>query len=179
MNQTEQDVIRDLFGKLATVETQGAPRDPEAERTIAESLSRQPNAPYYMAQTIVVQEHALQAANQRVADLERELSTRPAGGGGFLSSLFGGGAAQQQQRRPALPQRPMQQSPFQGAPQGGFLAGAMQTAVGVAGGVLLGNAVMSMFDGGEAQAAEPAPAEEDPQAYEEPEMDMGFGDEEF
>ncbi|HCF19261.1 MAG TPA: DUF2076 domain-containing protein, partial [Rhodospirillum rubrum] len=38
-----------------------------------------------------------------------------------------------------------------------FLAGAMQTAMGVAGGVLMGNAIMSLFSGDEAQAAEPAP----------------------
>ncbi len=36
---------------------------------------------------------------------------------------------------------------------GGFLAGAAQTAVGVAGGVLLGNALAGLF-GGDAQAAE-------------------------
>jgi uncharacterized protein len=50
----------------------------------------------------------------------------------------------------------------QGAP-GGFLAGAAQTAMGVAGGMLLANAVAGMF-AGEAQASE-APAE--------PEADMG------
>ena len=48
----------------------------------------------------------------------------------------------------------------QGAP-GGFLAGAGQTAMGVAGGVLMANAVAGMF-GGEAEAAEaPAEAESD------------------
>ena len=46
---------------------------------------------------------------------------------------------------------------------GGFLAGAAQTAMGVAGGVLLGNAIAGMFGGDEAQAAQPAeeaPADE-------------------
>ena len=37
---------------------------------------------------------------------------------------------------------------------GGFLAGAAQTAVGVAGGVLLGNAIAGMF-AGPAEAGEP------------------------
>jgi hypothetical protein len=56
----------------------------------------------------------------------------------------------------------------QSAP-GGFLAGAAQTATGVAGGMLLANAVVGMF-AGEAQAAE---AVVDP----EPDMgDAGFGD---
>jgi uncharacterized protein len=39
---------------------------------------------------------------------------------------------------------------------GGFLAGAAQTAMGVAGGVLLGNAIAGMLGGHEAKAAEPA-----------------------
>lgn len=41
---------------------------------------------------------------------------------------------------------------------GSFLGGAAQTAMGVAGGVLLANAIGGMMGGGEAQAAE-APAE--------------------
>ena len=45
--------------------------------------------------------------------------------------------------------------------------------MGVAGGVLLGNAVMGMF-GGEANAAEPAPAEDQEEPQEE--EDAGFDD---
>ena len=37
---------------------------------------------------------------------------------------------------------------------GGFLAGAMQTAVGVAGGMLLADALTSAFSGGAAEASE-------------------------
>jgi hypothetical protein len=48
-----------------------------------------------------------------------------------------------------------------GAPGGGFLAGAAQTAVGVAGGVLLGNALAGLFGGGDAQAAEADAGAED------------------
>ena len=59
---------------------------------------------------------------------------------------------------PASPMPPMAQ-PGRG---GGFLAGAAQTAMGVAGGVLLGNAIAGMFGGSEAQAAESAPAETAP-----------------
>jgi hypothetical protein len=39
---------------------------------------------------------------------------------------------------------------------GGFLAGAAQTALGVTGGVLLGNAIAGMLGGRDAKAAEPA-----------------------
>ncbi|WP_142847520.1 DUF2076 domain-containing protein [Telmatospirillum sp. J64-1] len=165
MNQTERDVIEDLFGKLRTVETQAPDRDAEAEQVIREKVASQPSAPYYMAQTILVQEHALKAANERVAELEHELAKRPAGGGGgFLASLFGGGQPAGGQARPAHVPPPRQSAaaaPFQNAPRGSFLGGAMQTALGVAGGVLMGNAIMSMFSGNEAQAAEPAPLDQD------------------
>lgn len=63
-------------------------------------------------------------------------------------------------------------------PGGGFLAGAAQTAMGVAGGMLLGSAIAGMFQGDQAQAAEPAatPADEPP-ADDVGAADMGGGDE--
>jgi hypothetical protein len=154
MDTNDRQAIAGLFDKLANVERQAPARDTEAEHLIADAIARQPGAPYYMAQTVVVQEHALNAAQHRIDQLEGELAEarRAPQGGGFLAGLFGGGAAP---RRPAPAARPMPS----GAP-GGFLAGAAQTAMGVAGGMLLANAVAGMF-AGSAQAAEP-PAEEDP-----------------
>lgn len=148
MDTNDRQAIAGLFDKLAQVERQAPQRDPEAERAIDDAIARQPGAPYYMAQTVVVQEHALNSAAARIEQLEADLAEarRASQGGGFLSGLFGGGAAP---RRPVQPTRPMPQ----GA-QGGFLAGAAQTAMGVAGGVLLANAVAGMF-ASDAQAAEP------------------------
>lgn len=60
----------------------------------------------------------------------------------------------------AAPGRGWGSGPAQPAAGGGFMAAAMTTAVGVAGGMLLANAVGSMF-GGPAEAAE-KPAEEPP-----------------
>jgi uncharacterized protein len=155
MDTDDRKAIAGLFDKLSQVERQMPERDPEAERFIGDAIARQPGAPYYMAQTVVVQEHALHAAQGRIEQLEAELAEarRASQGGGFLSGLFGNGATP---RRPAQSRQPMPQ----GAP-GGFLAGAAQTAMGVAGGVLLANAIGGMF-AGEAQAAEA-----------EPEADMG------
>ncbi len=163
MDTNDRQAINGLFSKLAQVEQQMPRRDADAERAITEAIARQPGAPYYMAQTIVVQEHALTTAQARIAQLEADLSdARQAGqGGGFLSGLFGGGASAA--RRPAAAPRALPQ----GAP-GGFLAGAAQTAMGVAGGVLLANAVAGMF-ASDAAAAE-APAEPDA-------SDAGFEDE--
>jgi hypothetical protein len=182
MDQNDRQAIEGLFTKLSKVEQQSGPRDAEAEKFISDHVSTQPGAPYFMAQTIVVQEQALAAAQERIAQLEaQEPEQAPQQQrGGMFANMFGGGASVQpatsrqagtvpsvgrggpwgQQGEAAS--QPMQQ----GRAGGGFLAGAAQTAMGVAGGVLLGSAIGSMFGGSEAnaaetpKAAEPAPAEE-------------------
>jgi hypothetical protein len=171
MDQNERQIIEELFGKLRQAEAQSGPRDAQAEGFIREQVARQPAAPYLMAQAIVIQEQALAQSQARIQELEEQLRSRPAsGGGGLFGSLFGGGS---QQRQPAPPpsnspwgnQGGQQQvgdprvaqyanPQYQQRQGGGFMAGAMQTAVGVAGGVLIGNALGSMFSSGEAMAAD-------------------------
>ncbi|WP_081160602.1 DUF2076 family protein [Ensifer aridi] len=64
----------------------------------------------------------------------------------------------------------------QGARGSGFLAGAAQTAMGVAGGVLLGNAIAGMLGGSEANAVETS----EPRDQENDGGDSGdFGDSEL
>lgn len=178
MDPRERQVIDDLFGKLKQVEQQAPQRDREAEQYIQQQVTSQASAPYYMAQAMLVQERALNGLQQRVQELERQLAERPAGGGGFLAGLFGGG----QPAAPAAPPpgRPMapQAQPYAGAAYqqpgaiapgmaaapygspwarpagGGFLAGAMQTALGVAGGMLVADAISSAFSSGTAAAEE-------------------------
>ena len=70
MDRNDRQAIEDLFDKLATVERQSPQRDAESEAFIRDKIARQPGAPYYMAQTIVVQEQALAAAEARLAELE-------------------------------------------------------------------------------------------------------------
>lgn len=104
------------------------------------------------------------------AEAARASSTPSSGGGGFLSSIFGSGGrsaaspAQPQPavaasapstggwREPAAPgysQPQVQQPGFAAAPArsgaSSFLGGAMQTAAGVAGGVLLAQGISSLF----------------------------------
>ncbi|WP_244490764.1 DUF2076 domain-containing protein [Aureimonas frigidaquae] len=171
MNDDERRLIEGLFTRLRSVERDASPRDAEAEGFIRQQLSAQPAAPYYMAQTIIVQEQALEAAQARIQALEEQSrQAGQSGGGGLLGSLFGGGqrpAGQGSGRegaampagspwggRGAQGGQPQAQpaAPRQG---GGFLAGAAQTAVGVAGGMMLGSMLGSMFGGaGEALAGE-------------------------
>ena len=111
MNNQERQVIADIFQRLEQVADQ--PRDPEAERFIADRIRQQPYAPYAMAQALYVQEQALTNLHGQVRQLEEELErlqSQPRQSGGILASLFGGG-------REPEPQRPMG-GPF-GQPQGG------------------------------------------------------------
>jgi hypothetical protein len=161
MDRNERQIIDDLFARLREAEHRTGPRDSDAEAEIRRHLDQQPGAPYYMAQAIVVQQEALAHARHRVEELERQLAERPAGGG-FLAGLFGGGDA----RQPAAPARDRDRPP-EGATAraaagpwgqrqgGGFLAGAGQTAMGVAGGMLIAEALGDLFGAGEAAAAEP------------------------
>ncbi|QHM70095.1 DUF2076 domain-containing protein [Mixta intestinalis] len=161
MQSEEQRLIESLFSRLKQAESQSAPRDGAAERLIEQQLRQQPAAPYYMAQAILIQEAAMKKLNAQVTELENRLAQaqqQPARqSGGFLSSLFGSGQRQTQQQ-PAwgnsAPQQPYGQQPYNApqqpysapAPRGsGFLGGALQTAVGVAGGVVMADMLTSMF----------------------------------
>ncbi len=181
MSTDDRAAIDQLFGRLADTERRSPPREAEAEAFIRDHVGRQPGAPYFMAQTIVVQDHALKEAERRIADLEARVAARDQPGS-LYPSAFGapsqsaappsapqGGpwsqpqpaaAAGTWQQNPAPPVAP-QASPFGG---GGFLAGAAQTAMGVAGGMLLGNVVGRMFGGfggGERVVEEPEIVKED------------------
>jgi len=167
MDSNDRQAISGLFDRLAQVERQSPPRDAEAERFIAEAIAGQPGAPYYLAQTVVVQEQALNVAQARIDRLEADLAeARQQGQGGFLSGLFGGSTPP---RRPLQDPQPLPQ----GAP-GGFLAGAAQTAMGVAGGVLLAHAIGGLF-AGEARAADIPPGDGD-ETGDGGYADDGFGD---
>lgn len=139
------------------------PVDAEADRLIADLFARYPEARYRITQMAFVQEAALVELQNRVQQLEWEAENNrrqaeAAQSRTGLSGLFGGG------RGPApMPPRPQPQYPVGYNPgmlqqQGGgrgFLGTALMTAAGVAGGMVLGNALMSAFSGGVAHAASP------------------------
>ena len=154
----DEQIIDALFAKLRQAEHQTGPRDQTAEEQIAAAIKRQPAAPYYMAQAILVQESALEKLGQRVRELEQQLANPPSGGG-FLDSLFGASAAGKASSRPPQSTGPAMTKPRGPADQaaGGFLGSALQTAVAVAGGVMMANLLTGLFADEETQAAE-APA---------------------
>jgi hypothetical protein len=124
MNDQERQVIDDIFRRLEQVANQ--PRDPEAERYIAEKVRRQPYAPYALAQAIYVQEQALANLNAELEQLRAE-AERGQAGGGFLSSIFGGGPRRHEPPRAGSPRARAAGQPSQpfGMPQGGMTGGPM------------------------------------------------------
>lgn len=196
MQDQDRQAIDGLFARLGEVSRQAPTRDPEAEAEIEARMRRQPGCAYYMAQTIVAQEQALAEAQRRLEALE----ARPPAQEGLLSRLFGGSTPPA--RAPARPpQAPAAQGGAWGAPArgpaaqqgawgpaaaprsgGGFLAGAAQTAVGVAGGMMMAHMLTDMLAGDQSAdmaAAEDPGAESWQQAsHEEPPADVG-GFEEF
>ncbi|WP_306753100.1 DUF2076 domain-containing protein [Paracoccus actinidiae] len=202
MDHNDRQAIEGLFGKLGQAAQAQPHRDPEAEALISDLIARNPGAAYYMAQTVMVQEQALNAAQDHIQKLQHQPQPQPQQGGGLLGRLFGGGQPQAPrpmahrppsaaygQTRQGYSQAPQGygQSPQGGSPWnsgrpagggGGFMAGAAQTAMGVAGGVLLGNTIGGMF-AGDAAAAE-APIEEpmdDEVGYDDAGYDDGGGEE--
>ncbi|MCO2622806.1 DUF2076 domain-containing protein [Pseudomonas aeruginosa] len=152
MKSDEKTLIDGLFSRLREAEGQSAPRDAEAEAQINQHLVRQPAAPYYMAQVVLIQEAALKRLDQRVKELEAQVAqlqqSRPSSGG-FLSGLFGGGArdepAPSQSGRPAGWGETRFSNPAAPSRASGFLGGALQTAAGVAGGMLVADLLTGMF----------------------------------
>lgn len=170
-NQQDQQAIDSLFDRIEDVARNSPPRDVEAEVLIQQRLRNYPPAPYYMAQTILMQEQALRQAQERIEQLEA--SQRPPGG--FLGGLFGGDEPPRTQpRQPGPWDRQQREYDNRRGSGGGFLAGAAQTALGVTGGVLLGSAIAGMLTGG-ANANEVTPLD-DTVPPEEQDFDAGGDD---
>src|ERR1700741_5373463 len=91
MTPQEQDLITTLLARLKNAG--GQAKDPEADALIRQAMAEQPDAPYYLVQTVLIQDLSLHNAQQRIADLEKQLAdaqqaAKPTGGS-FLGGLFG------------------------------------------------------------------------------------------
>src|SRR5262245_52135392 len=188
MTPDARQLITGLFDRMRS--TSVSEKDRDAEFLINQSVRQIPDAAYKLVQSVLVQEHVLQQADQRIRDLEeqvRQLESqgRPAAASGsFLGGLFGGGRPSAQPAGGSVPpvgrqspdfgsrpmgapsapwsQQPAQQQPGAG---GGFLRTAMMTAAGVAGGVLLADSLRGMM-GGSSAAHASTPAAEQPAPHE-------------
>lgn len=146
-------------------------QQPAAPYYMAQAILVQEAAVNQLNQQVKERDEQIQRLQAELQQAKAQSSSAPAqGGGGFLSSIFGGGGSRQQPQ----PQQSFSQSPAasgggwrdggpsspppynapqgnyaapqQQAPRGsGFLGGALQTAAGVAGGVMLAQGISSMF----------------------------------
>ena len=179
MHSEEQTLIDGLFTRLQQAEREAPSRDAQAQSLINEHIARQPLAPYFMTQTILVQEAAIKQLDQQNKQLQAELeqaraaaapaASTPASGGSFLSGLFGGGnrasapapaptssfnappSSGGWRDGPSTPAQPSAYAPpaaaaAPAAAGSGFLGGALKTAAGVAGGVMLAQGISSLFN---------------------------------
>jgi hypothetical protein len=159
MNSDERRLVDDLIRRLS--EAPRGPRDTDAEAMIAEAVRRIPDAPYLLAQSLILHEQALAASVRRISELEREAAgERNSAQGGFLSGAplgpwgtrqappTSGGYQQPQYPNAQYPQtayQPPQAQPGAFGQGGGFLRGAAATALGFAGGTLLLDGLMGML----------------------------------
>ena len=181
MTPEERQLIQDLFDRMRSY---GAPeKDREAEDLIARAVRANPDAPYLLVQSVLVQEQALQQSDQRIRELEdrlRDLEDQGQprrGSGSFLGGGSPWGRGSDQARTSSVPQvgaratpsaydsspRPWSQATQQTPPQaqapaqgGGFMRNALSAAAGVAGGMLLADGIRSMLGGGSAHASTPS-----------------------
>ena len=97
MTPQERDLLTTLLARLKN--TAGQSKDPDADALIRQSMADQPDAPYYLAQTVLIQDLSLHNAQNRITELEQQLTdaqqqaARPAPTS-FLGSLFGSRPAQ-------------------------------------------------------------------------------------
>jgi len=104
MTPEERQMLSGLFQRVNA--TAATPRDAEAESFINDAVHAAPHAPYVLAQTVLVQQQALEAAAKRISELEataRQGAEQGQEQGSFLGNLgrtiFGGGP-------PSAPPRP-------------------------------------------------------------------------
>lgn len=175
MTPQEQELLTGLIDRLRQAGPQ--PKDPDAEALIRRAIAAQPDIPYLLAQSVLVQDFALTNAHNRIQELEAKLAEAqsarpaPAAAGSFLGGMAGGrgsvpavgpwasrapatapAAQPMQAAQPGPMMAPNRSAPAappppQPAAGGGFLRQAMATAAGVAGGALLFQGIQSMFSG--------------------------------
>src|SRR6201984_2004555 len=112
MDPQEKELLTTLLDRLKNAPRQD--KDPEADALIRQAMTAQPDLPYYLTQTVLIQDLSLHQAQQRIADLEKQLAhaqqaARPSATS-FLGGLFGS-------RPSAPPAGPPPAGPWTRSPQ--------------------------------------------------------------
>lgn len=121
MTPQEQQLLVQLTQRIN--QTQLQEKDPDAENLLGRELGANPDALYILAQTVLVQDIALQHAKSQVAELQEQLAQaehpQPAKATSFLGRLLGEHEPQpaQPQYQQSAPQYQQAQPPYQPVPQ--------------------------------------------------------------
>ncbi|QCI20332.1 DUF2076 domain-containing protein [Buchnera aphidicola (Brachycaudus cardui)] len=171
MKDEEKNLIENLFNRLKKTELNSSERDQEADDLIQKLVKQQPASSYYMAQTILIQETAIKKMSITIEELKKRIemlnnieksSKKPS----FLSNFFKTSPISQKisHDNNIWKNNDKTSSPFQNSNatmstpiaqtiptvtttrNSGFLSNALQTATGVAGGMILGNMLMNVFN---------------------------------
>ncbi|MGO9340226.1 MAG: DUF2076 domain-containing protein [Terracidiphilus sp.] len=163
MTPQEEQLINSLVERVN--QTQLQEKDPDAEALLSKGLGSNPDALYILAQSVLIQNIALDQAKAQVAQLQQQVQQarqQPAHATSFLGNLLGhhdpppppqpAYTPVQQGYVPPPPPPPgydpqYAQPQYVAAGPPSFLRGAMQTAAGVAAGALAFEGVESILHG--------------------------------
>ena len=87
MEPQERDLITTLLTRLQSAA--GQPKDAEADALIRQAMTQMPDAPYYLVQTVLIQDLSLHNAQNRIAELEKQVATSAAAAAQPTSFLGG------------------------------------------------------------------------------------------
>lgn len=114
MTPQEEQLLQSLAERVNSTQLQE--KDPDAEAFLNQSFNPNPDAVYILAQTVLVQNIALEQAKAQVAQLQQQVqqARQPAHATSFLGSLLGHrdpepAPPQQQYAQPEPPFQPVQQ----------------------------------------------------------------------
>src|SRR5215210_1243443 len=74
MTPQERDLITTLLTRLKSAGAAGQQKDAEADALIRQAVREQPDMPYYLVQTVLIQDLSLNQAQSRIAELEQQLA---------------------------------------------------------------------------------------------------------
>src|ERR1700751_1355388 len=93
MTPQERELITTILERLKSAG--GQPKDPEADQLIRQAMAEQPDAPYYLVQTVLIQDLSLHQAQARIAELEKQVGDAQSRPTSFLGGLVGGSQPEQ------------------------------------------------------------------------------------
>jgi hypothetical protein len=89
MTPEERQLLTALVDRIKNAPPQ-TQKDAEAEAMISAMVQARPDAPYLLAQTVLIQDFSLDTAKAQIADLQRQLAEAKSGQGASQGSFLGG-----------------------------------------------------------------------------------------